>query len=43
MIVGAYALAPRPGELKGVALFGDTREEAEREAKVHLGLAESVN
>lgn len=43
MIVGDDVLAPEPGELKGVAFFGDTREEAERLAKAYLGASEPVN
>jgi hypothetical protein len=34
---------PEPGTLKGLAFFGGTREEAEREAKAYLGLSEPEN
>jgi hypothetical protein len=37
MIVGDDDLAPEPGQLKGVAFFGASREETEREAKGYLG------
>ncbi len=32
-----------PGEVKGLSFFADTLEEAEREAKAHLGLSEPKN
>ncbi len=43
MIVGDDAPAPRPGELKGIAFFGATAEEAERAATAYLGCSEPVS
>jgi hypothetical protein len=43
MIPGNDVPSPGPGELKGLAFFAATREEAEREALVYVGLSERVN
>ncbi len=43
MIVGDDVLAPEPGELKGLAFFGGTREQVERDAKAYLGASEPEN
>ncbi len=43
MIVGDDVLPPEPGELKGLAFFGNTPEEAEREAEAYLGMSEPVH
>ncbi len=43
MIVGDDVLPPGPDELKGMAFFAATPEEAEREAKAYLGLSEPAN
>ncbi len=43
MIVGDDVLPPEPGELKGLAFFGDTAAAAEREAKTYLGRSEPAN
>jgi len=37
MIAAHSVLLPEPGSLKGIALFGATPEEAEREEKGYLG------
>ncbi len=42
-IVVANAPVPRPGELKGLAFFRATAEEAERGAKAYLGCSEPGN
>jgi hypothetical protein len=34
---------PEPGELKGLAFFGETPQEAEKQAKAYLGMSEPVN
>jgi hypothetical protein len=43
MIVGDDILAPGLGDLRGVAIFGDTREQTEREARAYLGRSELEN
>jgi hypothetical protein len=43
MIVADDAPAPGPGELKGMAFFAATAEEAERAAKAYLGCSEPGN
>ncbi len=43
MIMGDDVSAPGPGELKGVAFFGDTLEEAEGEALEYLGQSEPAS
>jgi hypothetical protein len=43
MIVADEALPPGSGELKGTAFFGETREEAERQAVAYLGTNEAIN
>ncbi len=43
MIVGDEVPPPDPGTVTGLTFFGATPEEAEREAKAYLGLAEPVN
>jgi hypothetical protein len=43
MIVADEALPPGPGELKGTAFFGETPEEAERQAVAYLGMSEPIN
>jgi hypothetical protein len=43
MIVGDDTTPPGPNELKEVAFFADTPEEAERLAKAYLGLSEPAN
>jgi hypothetical protein len=43
MIVADEALPPGPGELKGMAFFGDTRHEAEERGRMYLGASEPVN
>ncbi len=43
MIVGDDVLAPGPGELKGVAFFAPTPEEAEGGGVAYLGQSESAN
>ncbi len=43
MLVADGVLPPEPGTLKGLAFFGATAEEAEREAKRYLGLSEVAN
>ncbi|MFI5339826.1 MAG: hypothetical protein ACHQ7N_08305 [Candidatus Methylomirabilales bacterium] len=43
MIVGDDVLVPEAGELKGLAFFGATPEEAEREVLAHLGQSEPTN
>ncbi len=42
-IVGDDVLAPEPGELKGVAFFGETPEDAQRLALEYLGEGVSQN
>ncbi len=43
MLVADGEPAPAPGTLKGIALFGATPEEAEREAKAYLRQGEAAN
>ena len=43
MLVADNEAPPEPGALKGLAFFGATREEAEREAKAYLARSEPVN
>ncbi len=43
MSVRDDVLPPEPGESKGLAFFGNTPAEAEREAKTYLGLSEPAN
>ena len=43
MIVADETLPPGPGELKGTAFFGETPEEAERQAVAYLGMNEPLN
>jgi hypothetical protein len=43
MVVADEALPPGPGELKGMAFFAPTAEEAERVAKAYLGASEPGN
>ena len=43
MIVADDALPPRPEELKGMAFFGETQGEAERQAAAYLGMKEPFN
>ncbi len=43
MLVADDALPPGPGDLKGLAFFGETAEEAEQMAKAYLGEGEVVN
>ncbi len=43
MPVAGVAPPPEPGRLKGLAFFGATAEEAEREAKAYLGASEPAN
>ncbi len=43
MLVADGVLPPEPGTLKGLAFFGATPDEAEREAKRYLGLSEFAN
>ncbi len=43
MLVADGVQPPGPDELKGLAFFGDTAEEAERVAKAYLGEGEAVN
>jgi len=43
MLVGEEELPPVPGQLKGLAFFGVTRDEAEREAVAYLGASEPGN
>ncbi len=43
MIVRDDDLAPEPGQLNGLAFFGATLEETEREALAHLGKPEPEN
>ena len=43
MIVGDDVPAPGPGELKGMAFFAETAEEAERAAKAYLACSEPGN
>ncbi len=42
MIVADEALPPGPGELKGMAFFGNSVEEAEQQARAYLGMQEPV-
>ncbi len=43
MIVGDNVRPPGPGGLKGLAFFGGTREQVERDAKAYLGASEPEN
>jgi hypothetical protein len=43
MLVGDEVPPPEPDTVTGLRFFGATPEEAEREAKAYLGLAEPVN
>ncbi len=43
MPVAEGVLPPEPGTLKGLAFFGATPDEAEREAKAYLGASEPAN
>ncbi len=43
MICGDDVPLPAAGETKGTVLFGDTADEAERQAKAYLGLSEPAN
>jgi len=43
MLVGDDVSLPDPGTVTGLTFFGATPEDAEREAKAYLGMAESVN
>ncbi len=43
ILVADGVLPPEPGTLKGLAFFGATAEEAEREAKAYLACSEPVN
>lgn len=43
MLVGDDAPPPESGTVTGLTFFGATPEEAEREAKAYLGLAEPTN
>ncbi len=43
MLVAEGVLPPAPGTLKGLAFFGATAEETEREAKAYLGASEPAN
>ncbi len=43
IFVADGVLPPEPGTLKGLAFFGATPQEAEREAKAYLGLSEPPN
>ncbi len=43
MSVRDDVLPPEPGESKGLAFFGNTSAEAEREARTYLGLSEPAN
>ena len=43
MILGDTVPPPVSGEVKGLAFFGDTAEEAEERAKAYLGMAEPAN
>ncbi len=43
MIVGDAVPPPEPGTVAGLTFFGASPEEAEREAKAYLGLAEPMN
>jgi hypothetical protein len=43
MVLDDIGPPPGPDEVRGQAFFGDTAEEAERRAKVFLGLSEPVN
>jgi len=43
MIVREDDLAPEPGQLNGLAFFGATPKEPEREALAHLGKSEPEN
>ena len=43
MLVGDDVEPPLPGEVKGTSFFRATPEEAERDAKAYLGMAEPGN
>ncbi len=43
MIVADEAVPPGPGEVKGMAFFGATAEEAVQAEKEYLGASERVN
>ena len=43
MIVADGIQPPQSGELRGLAFFGDTPEEAERQALAYLGQGEPKN
>ena len=43
MLVGDDVPPPDPGTVTGLTFFRATHEDAEREAKAYLGLAEPVN
>ncbi len=43
MLVADGVTPPGPDELKGLAFFGNTAEEAEQVAKGYLGEGEAVN
>ncbi len=43
MLVADGVLPPERGTLKGLAFFGATPEESEREAKTYLGASEPEN
>jgi hypothetical protein len=43
MILADEEQPPEPGQLKGLAFFGATSKEAEREALAYLGCSEPAN
>lgn len=43
LIVADGEPSPEPGSLKGTAFFGETQEEAERQARAYLGASQPIN
>ena len=43
MIVADGVLPPGPDEVKGMAFFAETAEEAEQQARAYLGVCEPAN